>query len=207
METTLDISHQPYDAAHPVVCFDACSKALQSHVTPPRVDRGGTRVDPHDHRGGMTPLHVWIEPRTGRMGAMTTPQRTRVEFAEAMRELVAQFPDAEQVTVVLDNLNTHTMSALYAAFPPAEAAAIRRRLHLVHIPVHASWLNIAEVAISVLSRAVLAGQRMATRAELEARLVAWIADHNANPHPVDWTWDVDKARSQLPRVYPIPLTQ
>jgi len=141
------------------------------------------------------------------MGASTTSQRTRVEFAEAMRELVAQFPAAEQITVVLDNLNTHTVSALYAAFPPAEAAAIRRRIQLVHIPVHASWLNIAEVASSVLSRAVLAGQRIATRAELEDRLVAWIAEHNTDPHPVDWTWDVDKARAQIPRVYPIPLTK
>lgn len=207
MEAVLDVYHRPYDPAHPVICFDECAKELAAHVRPPIRDRRGIRHDTDYRRDGMTPLHVWIEPHTGVMGVAVTARRRQIEFAVAMRELVAAYPTADTITVVLDNLNTHTIAALYAALPVAEASAIRRTIRLVHTPVHGSWLNIAELGISVLSKAVLVKQRFANRDELEARLMAWITAHNANPHPVDWTFDVDAARARMPRVYPIPVTQ
>lgn len=203
----LDVYHRPYDSAHPVVCFDECAKELEGHVHPPLRDRRGGRYDPEYCRHGMTPLHVWLEPHTGIMGVAVTAQRRQLEFAQAMQQLVAAFPNATTITVVLDNLNTHSIAALYATLPAAEAAAIRRIVRLVYTPIHGSWVNMAELGISVLSKAVLAKQRFASRDDLADTLATWIADHNANPHPINWRFDVDRARARMPRVYPIPTTQ
>jgi hypothetical protein len=204
MEAILDVYARPYDLTHPVICFDECAKELRAHVRVPRHDRAGRKVDPEYERHGMAPIHVWIEPHTGRMGALVTTQRTRYEFADALRAIVEASPQAPTITLVLDNLNTHTYAALYDAFPAAEAARLRRRVHLVKTPKHGSWLNIAELAISVLSRSVLKHQRFASHAVLEAQLAAWITAHNADPHPINWTFAVDTARARMPRVYPVP---
>jgi hypothetical protein len=204
MEATLDVYARPYDPSHPVICFDECAKELRAHVRPPRQERAGRKVDPEYARHGMAPIHVWIEPHTGRMGALVTTQRTRYEFADAVRSIVAAYPAAPTITLVLDNLNTHTYAALYDAFAPEEAARLRRRVQLVKTPKHGSWLNIAELGISVLSRGVLKHQRFATPAELRIQLAAWITAHNADPHPINWSFDVDTARVRMPRVYPIP---
>jgi len=204
METTLDVYARPYDPTHPVLCFDECAKELRAHVRPPRQERAGRKVDPEYERHGMAPIHLWIEPHTGRMGARVTTQRTRYEFADAVQAMVAAYPEAPTITVVLDNLNTHSYAALYDAFPPVEAARLRRRVHLVKTPKHGSWLNIAELGISVLSRGVLKHQRFVSHAALETQVTAWITAHNADPHPINWTFDVDTARARMPRVYPIP---
>lgn len=204
METTLEVYARPYDPTHPVLCFDECAKELHSHLIEPRRDRSGTKVDPTYHRHGMAPLHIWIEPHTGRMGVLVTTQRTRYDFADAVRAIVAAYPVAETITLVLDNLNTHSYAALYDAFPADEAARLRRRVQLVKTPKHGAWLNMAEVAISVLSRGVLKAQRFASQAELAEQVEVWVAAHNANPHPITWSFDVDTARARLPRVYPIP---
>jgi hypothetical protein len=203
METVLDVYARPYDPAHPVICFDECSKELHRHLTPPIHDRHGDRIDAAYGREGMVPLHVWVEPQTGRMGVRVTQQRTKHEFAAAIRAVLAAYPEADRVTVLLDNLNTHRLASLYAAFAPPEAAALRRRVEFVHTPKHGSWLNMAELAISVLSRAVLKEQRFPTQADLELAVTRWVAAHNADPHPIDWTFDVDAARIKMPRVYPI----
>jgi hypothetical protein len=203
MEAVLDVYAHPPDPTHPVVCFDECCKELHQAVRPSLHDRHGERVDPDYARQGMAPLHVWIEPHTGRMGVQVTQRRTNREFAEAIAQLVAAYPHAEQITVVLDNLNTHRIAALYAAFPAPEAARLRRRVRLVHTPIHASWLNMAEIAISVLSRAVMKDQRFATRAALEAAVTTWVAAHNTDPQPITWRFDVDRARAIMPRVYPV----
>jgi hypothetical protein len=203
MEQVLDTYALPDDPAHPVVCFDECSKDLRGHVVPPIVDETGTRIDTDYVRNGMAPLHIWIEPRTGRMGAMVSERRTKTAFARAMQALLAGYPDAAHVTVVLDNLNTHRIGAFYQTFPPDEARHLARRIRFVHTPRHGSWLNMAELAISVLSRAVLHQQRLPNRAVLEATVTAWITRHNRHPHPFTWQWDVDRARARMPRVYPI----
>lgn len=205
LETVLDVYAQPYDPRHPVICFDECCKELRSQMRLPLHAPDGERVDPEYERHGMAPLHVWIEPQTGRMGVQATERRTNREFAEAMRELVDAYPAAEQITVVLDNLNTHRIGALYAAFPAPVAATLRRRLTFVHTPKHASWLNMAELAISVLSRAVLKDQCFATRAALEEAVTTWVGAHNVAPRPINWTFTVDRARARMPRVYPVLL--
>lgn len=203
LEEVLDVYQLPYDPAYPVICFDECSKELQTHLVEPQVSATGTHIDTEYARHGMAPLHVWIEPHTGRMGVAVTERRTKGEFAQAMRALAAHYPAAQQLTVVLDNLNTHQLSACYEVFPPEEARQLRRRIRLVNTPKHGSWLNMAELAISVLSRAVLQGQRIPTRDALEQAVTAWVARHNADPHPINWTWDVDQARLRMPRLYPI----
>lgn len=203
MEAVLDVYARPYDPLHPVVCFDECCKELHQVVRPTIHTQDGARVDVEYERHGMAPLHVWIEPRTGRMGVRVTERRTTQEFAAAIRALVDAYPAAEQFTVVLDNLNTHRFAALYAAFPAAEAARLRRRVTFVQTPVHASWLNMAELAISVLSRAVLKDQCFATRADLETAVIAWVAARNATPRPITWQFNVDRARATMPRVYPV----
>lgn len=204
METVLDVYARPYDPSHPVICFDECAKELRAHVRPPRQERAARKVDPDYERGGLAPIHVWIEPHTGRMGARVTTQRTRSEFADAVRSIVAAYPAVPIITVVLDNLNTHTYAAFYDAFPAEEAARLRRRVQLVKTPKHGSWLNMAELAISVLSRGVLKQQRFANHAALATQITDWITAHNADPHPINWTFDVDIARARMPRVYPIP---
>jgi hypothetical protein len=203
MEEILDVYARPPDPTHPVICFDECCKELQHHLRSPIRDGGGAKVDTEYGRDGMAPLHVWIEPQTGRMGVRVTEHRTKMEFAEAMRALLAAYPQAERVTVVLDNLNTHRISSLYAAFSPPEAAALRRRLKFVYTPKHGSWLNMAEIAISVLSRAVLKDQRFPTQAMVAEHVTAWVNAHNRAPRPYTWTFDVDKARAKMPRVYPL----
>lgn len=204
METVLDVYARPYDPFHPVICFDECAKELRAHVRPPRQERAARKVDPAYERHGLAPIHVWIEPHTGRMGALVTTQRTRYAFADAVRSIVTAYPAALTITLVLDNLNTHTYAALYDAFAPEEAARLRRRVQLVKTPKHGSWLNIAELGISVLSRAVLKHQRFTSHATLAAQIAAWITDHHADPHPITWSFDVDTARARMPRVYPIP---
>lgn len=203
MEGLLLLYARRYDPTHPVICFDECSKELRRHVRPPVRDHQGVRIDSEYARNGMAAIHVWVEPLTGRLGAQVTPQRRRREFAFAIRDLVAQYPDAAQITVVLDNLNTHRPGSLYQAFPPEEAAALLARLRFVHTPVHASWLNMAEIAISVLSRAVLKDQYVPTRVDLETAITAFVAEHNAHPTPITWTFTVDRARARMPHVYPI----
>jgi hypothetical protein len=136
------------------------------------------------------------------MGVQVTAQRTRREFAEAMHDLLAAYPAAEQITVVLDNLNTHQPGAFYRRYPPPEALAMMQRIHFVHTPVHGSWLNQAEIAISVLSRAVLKGQRFPSQLELDAAVQAWMTAHNHHPTPFTWGFTVDKARAVMPHSYP-----
>jgi hypothetical protein len=203
MEEVLDVYARPRDPAQPVICFDECCKELHRHLIPPIQTAHDHLVDAGYGRAGMVPLHVWIEPHTGRMGVRVTQQRTKHEFAAAIRDLLAAYPDADRVTVVLDNLNTHRISSLSAAFSPPEAAALRRRLVFVHTPKHGSWLNMAELAISVLSRAVLKQRRFPTQAELEQAVARWVAAHNTDPHPINWSFAVDTARAKMPRVYPI----
>lgn len=121
-----------------------------------------------------------------------------------MRELVDHFPDAEQLVVVLDNLNTHRLSSLYTAFPAPEARRIARKLDLRFTPLHGSWLNLAELELSVLARQCLAG-RIPDVATLEQQVTAWAAARNATGVRIAWTFSVDQARTTLHRVYPIPV--
>ena len=205
MEALLDLYARAPDPRFPLVCFDEAGKELQAALRGPLPLRPGHphRLDPEYVRHGSANLFLAVAPHLGWREILVTDRRTRFEFADAMRQLVdVHFPDAERIDVVLDNLNTHRLSSLYHAFPPAEARRLARKLAFHYTPVHGSWLNLAELELSVLSRQCLA-RRIPDRATLEAELAAWVAERNAAGVGVTWRFTVDDARQRLPHLYPI----
>ncbi len=207
METVLDTYATPVDPRVPLVCFDEAGKELQSGVFPPLPARPGTlvRQDPEYQRHGSANLFMLYAPHLGWRQVIVTSQRTAVDWALAMRTLVdVHFPEAERIIVVLDNLNTHRLASLYASFPAAEAHRIARRLELRFTPKHGSWLNMAELELSVLARQCL-DRRIPDRPTLEAEVAAWVETRNTVAAPARWTFTVGDARTRLTHLYPIPL--
>jgi hypothetical protein len=206
MEDVLAVYARPVDPARPVVCFDEAGKELTAHTRPPLPLAPGhpAREDSEYVRAGKANLFLACAPHLGWRQIRITPQRTAVDFAHALRELVDQaFPAAERLVLVLDNLNTHRPAALYQAFPPQEARRILERLEWHFTPVHGSWLNIAELEWSVLSRQCLE-RRLPTQAVLAAEVAAWVAQRNQAHVRVAWRFTVADARQTLAHVYPIP---
>jgi hypothetical protein len=207
MEYLLTTYLAPADPRRPLVCFDEAGKALQADGREPLPAQPG-RVrydDPEYVRAGSANLFVAYAPHLGWRHVTVTRQRTAVEFALAMRELVdVHFPDADQVIVVLDNLNTHHPGALYTTFPAPEAARIAAKLAFRYTPRHGSWLNMAELEWAVLQTQCLA-RRIPDQATLEAEVAAWEAARNAVAAPAHWSFSVDDARTHLTHLYPIPV--
>lgn len=205
MEDVLRVYARPADPARPLVCFDEAGKELRADVRSPRPPAPGrpAREDAEYDRHGSANLFLWVAPHLGRRQITVTPQRTAVDWAHAMRDVVEAFPEAERIVVVLDNLNTHDPASLYKAFPPAEAARIWSRLELHSTPTHGSWLNLAELELSVLARQCLA-RRIPDRATLETEVAAWVAARNAEQVRIAWRFSVDDARTTLTHLYPIP---
>ncbi len=203
MEDVLDLYAQPYDAARPVVCFDELPYQLVRDVhapQPPAPDRIA-REDYEYARGGTCNLFMTFQPQQGWRHVEVTARRTSRDFAEQMRALVdEQFPDADVVRVVLDNLNTHTPAALYQAFDAAEARRLTAKLEFHYTPKHGSWLNMVEIEWSVLVRQCLA-QRLPDQAAVEGVVAAWEARRNAARAMVDWRFTVHDARTKLAHLY------
>lgn len=207
METTLDTYVAPVDPAAPLVCLDEAGKELQDDVRDPLPARPGdvARQDPEYQRHGSANLFMLYAPHRGWRHVTVTDQRTAVDWALAMRELVdVHFPAAERIIVVLDNLNTHRISSLYTTFPAAEAHRIARKLDLRFTPKHGSWLNMAELELSVLARQCL-DRRIPDRTTLAAAVAAWVAARNAVAAPAHWTFTTEDARTRLTHLYPVPL--
>lgn len=206
MEDVLAVYARPLDAARPLVCFDEAGKELTAHTRPPLPAIPGqpAREDSEYVRGGTANLFLAYAPHLGWRQISVTTQRTGVDFAHAVRDLVDQaFPAAERIVLVLDNLNTHRPASLYHAFPPHEARRILERLEWHFTPTHGSWLNIAELEWSVLTRQCLA-RRLPTQELLAAEVAAWVAARNQARVRVAWRFTVDQARQTLAHVYPIP---
>ena len=204
MEDVLDLYAEPYDATRPVVCFDETSKQLIAETRTPLPMEPGKpeRVDYEYERRGTANLFLVTEPRTGWRHVDVTDRRTKPDFAQQMRALVDQhFPDANRIRVVLDNLNTHTAAALYEAFPPAEARRILRKLEFHYTPLHGSWLNMAELEFSMLSRQCL-NRRIGDRDTLATEIAAWETARNEQRATISWQFTVDDARRKLHRLYP-----
>jgi DDE superfamily endonuclease len=204
MEDVLDLYAEPYDPARPVVCFDETSKQLiaETRVPLPMEPGKPERVDYEYERRGTANLFLVTQPLGAWRHVDVTDRRTKHDFAHQMRDLVDRhFPDADRIRVVLDNLNTHTPAALYEAFPPAEAGRIRRKLELHYTPVHGSWLNLAELEFSMLSRQCL-DRRIGDRDTLVAEVAAWQAARNEQRATIRWQFTVDDARRKLHRLYP-----
>jgi len=206
MEDVLAVYARPVDPARPLVCFDEAGKELTAHTRPPRPATPGRpgRTDTEYERAGSANLFLACAPHRGWRQIAVTTQRTGVDFAHAVRDLVdGQFPAAERIVLVLDNLNTHRPASLYQAFPPQEARRILERLEWHYTPVHGSWLNLAELEWSVLTRQCLR-RRIPTQEDLAQEVAAWVATRNQAASRVTWRFTVADARQTLAHVYPIP---
>ena len=204
MERVLSIYQRSYDPNHPVVCFDETNKQHIMEVVESLPHREGhvSKFDSEYIRGGVSNIFMFFEPLGGKRYVEVTDQRTAVDFAEAMKILVDKlYPDAPQITVVLDNLNTHTKASLYKAFPATEAKRIADRLLLEFTPKHGSWLNIAESEFSVLSRQCL-DRRIPDQETLIREIKAWEQERNQNMVKTVWQFTVSDARIKLKSLYP-----
>lgn len=208
MEDVLAVYARPLDAARPVVCFDEAGKELTVDTRPPQPAAPGRagRADSHYTRAGSRNLFLAGAPHLGWRQVAVTAQRTALDFAHAIRDLVdGQFPQAECIVLVTDNLNTHRPASLYQAFPAAEAWRILERLEWHDTPLHGSWLNMAELDLSVLARQCLA-RRIPDQATLETEVAAWVAARNAEAVTVSWHFTQDDARQRLHGLYPHPAS-
>ena len=204
MEDVLDLYAEPYDPDRPVVCFDETSTQLLADTRPPiPVQPGQPRRQDYEYRrAGTRNIFLTCEPLAGWRHVAITERRTMEDFAHQMRWLVDEaYPDAPVVRVVLDNLNTHRMASLYETFPAAEARRIVRRLAFHHTPKHASWLNMAEIEFSVLTRACLQG-RNPDETALQRAINAYEAERNASKATINWRFNTQDARTKLHRLYP-----
>lgn len=204
MEAILELYAQPYDPKRPQVCFDERPVQLLGDVLPPMPANPGQprRYDYEYTRQGTANLFIMCQPWVGWRQVKATHQRKKTDFALCMRELVdVHFPDADQIEVVLDNLNTHSPAALYEAFPPYEARRILRKITFHYTPKHGSWLNMAEIEISILSRQCLK-QRIHSLERLQAVVLDWTHQRNLQAAKINWGFDIANARTKLSRLYP-----
>jgi hypothetical protein len=204
MEDVLELYAEPYDPKQPVVCFDEKSVQLVAETRVPRLPTPGQTAlyDYEYKRNGTANVFMLVEPLDGWRQVTVTEQRTMRDFAHQMKRLVdVCYPEAGCIRVVLDNLNTHRPASLYEAFAPEEARRILRRLEFHYTPKHASWLDMAEVEIGVLSRQCL--QRRIPDREILARETAtWAARRNADHATIDWRFTLSDARTKLNHLYP-----
>jgi hypothetical protein len=204
MEDVLDLYAEPYDPKRPKVNFDETNKQLIQETRRPWPAEPGQpeRYDYEYERRGTRNLFLFLEPQTGWRHLEVTHQRTMLEFAQQMRWLVEErYPEAEKIRVVLDNLNTHKPASLYEAFPPAEARRILTKLEFHYTPRHGSWLNMAEIELSVLQRQCL-DRRIPDEDTLKRETATWEAHRNATQATIDWRFSVTDAREKLKRLYP-----
>ena len=208
MEDVLELYAEPYDPARPVVCFDEASKELRGDVAPPVPPAPGSpaKQDYEYTRHGTANIFVIVEPLAGRRHLTVTDRRAIPDFAAQMKMLCDEmYPEAEVIRVVLDNLNTHAPGSLFATYPPEEAWRLARRLELHFTPKHASWLNMAECELSVLSRQCL-DRRLSSREAVAAEVGPWEEARNRAGVRLVWSFRVADARRKLAHLYPqVPL--
>jgi hypothetical protein len=202
-EEVLAVYHRPYDAQRPVVCLDETFRQLVGEVREPLPARPGA-MEPYDSvyvRNGVASVFWAFEPLAGWRHVAVTDTRKRGDWAQFVRHLVdEQYPHAERIVLVMDQLNTHSPASLYQAFPPAEARRIADRLEIHYTPKHGSWLNMAEIEFSVLARDL--PERLGTRALLEQRIGAWEQRRNWAGIKADWQFTTSDARLKLRKLYP-----
>jgi len=204
MEDVLEVYAEADDPKRPRVNFDECSVELHKDVRPPEPVGPGrpARVDYEYERNGTANLFIVVDPHAGRRYVTVTDRRTKADFARQMKVLCDDlYPDADRVRVVLDNLNTHTAGALYETFEPAEARRLAAKLEFHYTPRHASWLNMAELELSVLARQCLS-RRIPDAATLAAEVRAWQDARNRDRVRIEWCFKVADARKKMARVYP-----
>jgi DDE superfamily endonuclease len=208
MERILKLYAQPYDPQRPMICFDEKSVQLLAHICTPLGCRPGqVRREDHEYkRNGTRNLFIFAEPKAGQRHGLITQHRTKQDFAYAMRYLVDfLYPEAECIDVVMDNLNTHHYHSLVEFFGKQEADRIMRRLCFHFTPIHASWLNMAEIELSVLSQQCL-NRRLPSEWTLATEIIAWETARNRAHTPIRWTFSLDDAHHVFREHYPESLT-
>jgi transposase len=205
MEDVLDAYTRPYDPRYPQVCMDEVSKQLLRDARQSLPMEPG-RVKRHDYeyeRGGVVNLFMFCEPLQGRRWVDVTEQRTKTDWAHQIKELVdLRYPEAEKIVLVMDNLNTHSPASLYEAFEPSEAKRLAEKLEIHYTPKHGSWLNMAEIELSVLSRQCL-DRRVPDFETLKAEACAWQERRDAAGAKIEWRFSTEDARIKLKRLYPL----
>ena len=204
MEDVLAVYHRPQDPTRPQVCFDEGSKQQTKETRLPLPPRPGhvAKYDYEYERNGTSNLFIFFAPLESWRHVKVTDQRTMIDFAHCMRDLVdIHFPEAEKIVLVMDNLNTHKLASLYEAFPPAEARRIIEKLEIHYTPKHGSWLNMAEIELSVLHRQCL-NARIPDQETLKEKVAAWENRRNSQGSSVHWRFTTEDARIKLHRLYP-----
>ena len=204
MEDVLEVYRRPYDPTRPVICIDETFKQLIGDTRTPLPPRPGM-VERYDHeyvRNGVVSLFLACEPLAGWRHIAVTEHRRRGDWASFIRSLLdGRYAPAERVVLVMDQLNTHALASLYEAFPPEEAKRLAERIELHHTPKHGSWLNMAEIELSVLGRQCLA-RRIAQQDTLRRKVEQWEGQRNATTAKVVWQFTTKQARSKLQALYP-----
>ena len=205
MEEVLDVYARPYDSRHPVLCMDEQPVQLVKETRPPipANAKHPQRVDYEYERAGTANIFMFTEPLSGWRQATARTLKTKVDWATEVAKLMeGRYAGCEYVTLVCDNLNTHTKGAFYATFRPARARQLVRRIDFCYTPKHGSWLNIAENELSSLTRQCVGGRRLGDLTTLQDRISAWSNDVNGTQRGVDWQMNINDARCKLKSVYP-----
>ena len=204
MEDVLEVYRRPYDSQRPMVCLDEQSKHLVKETRPtiPAKPGRNQRMDYEYERNGTANLFMRFEPLAGRRRVKVTDQRTKVDFAHAVRDMVDQdYPEAEAIVLVMDNLNTHKPASLYEAFEPAEARRLIEKLEIHYTPKHGSWLYMAETELSVMTKQCL-DRRIPDVATLRREIAAWERQRNKARSKINWQFTTHDARIKLRKLYP-----
>jgi hypothetical protein len=203
MEVVLHLYELPYDPKRPLICVDERPCQLIDDILVPRPMQPGKpkRQDYHYKRNGVCTVFIAFEPLTGWRFVQVRKQRTKKDYAEFMQELATHRSQADQLIIVQDNLNTHSPASFYAAFAPHTAFALAQHFEMHYTPTKASWLNMVEIELSVLSKQCL-DRRIADMRTLEREVVAWAKERNSKQATVHWQFTIDKARRRFNRFYP-----
>lgn len=204
MEDVLEVYKRPYDEKRPVVCLDELNKQMIKEIQTPLPAEPGKlqRFDTEYERNGTSNIFLSFEPLKGKRQLKVTERRTKKDWAHYIKELVdEEYPEAEKIVLIQDNLNTHTGASLYEAFDPSEAKRILEKLEFHYTPKHGSWLNMAEIELSHLSRQCL-DRRIPDRETLKKEVSAWLKQRNLGASRVDWQFTAEDARIKLKKLYP-----
>jgi len=206
MEDVLEVYSRPYQPRYPVICMDEQPFQLLDEYLLPIPMSETNHIEKYDCeyvRKGSCSIFMFTEPLGGWREAHALPRRTASDWATQIKWLVDEaYPDASKIVLVMDNLNTHAVSSLYKAFPPAEAFRIAQKLEIHYTPKHGSWLDIAEIELSAMTRQCLLGVRIPTIEALNKALTAWHCNRNASQKSVSWHLSTDDARTKLKHLYP-----
>ena len=202
METLLHLYHLPYDPMYPVVCFDERPCQLIDHSIDPIPMEPGRpkREDYHYKRNGVASLFIAFEPLTGQRIVEARAQRTKADYAHFLNKVAQHYPNAIQIRLVQDNLNTHNPSAFYQTFDGNQAFELTQRFEMCYTPKKGSWLNMVEIEIAVLSKQCLS-QRIGEMSELEQQVNAWAEARNRKKASVNWQFTLNRARQKFKRFY------